>query len=152
MDTSKLSLRQAHRLFQVGILLFLLAALVGLAVPHFAVPRLGLSAHLLGILQGIFLVVIGLLWPKLRLSSAIFRLVYWLLIYGCFAALTANVLAGVWGAGNSMLPIAAGSAHGSLLQEGIITISLRSAAVALVTALILILWGLRVFDFEHTSK
>ena len=66
MDTSKLSLRQAHRLFQVGILVFLLAALVGLTT-----PRLGLSAHLLGILQGTFLVVIGLLWPKLRLGSAI---------------------------------------------------------------------------------
>lgn len=71
MDTSKLSLRQAHRLFQVGILVFLLAALVGLTTPHFEVPRLGLSAHLLGILQGTFLVVIGLLWPKLRLGSAI---------------------------------------------------------------------------------
>ena len=152
MDTSTLSLRQAHRLFQVGILLFLLAALAGLAVPHFAVPRLGLSAHLLGILQGIFLVVVGLLWPKLRLGSATSRLVFWLLIYGCFAALTANVLAGAWGAGNSMLPRAAGSAHGNLLQEGIIVISLRSAAVALVTALMLILWGLRAFDFEHMSK
>jgi hypothetical protein len=37
--------RQAHRLLQVGSVLFLLALLVGLAVPHFAVPRLGLSTH-----------------------------------------------------------------------------------------------------------
>ena len=66
MDTSDGSFRQGHRLLQAGILLFLFALLVGLAVPKFAVPRLGLSAHLLGITQGIFLMVTGVLWPKLR--------------------------------------------------------------------------------------
>jgi len=56
-DPSDWSLRQGHRLQQIGILLFILALLVGLGVPKFAVPRLGLSAHLLGVLQGIFLIV-----------------------------------------------------------------------------------------------
>ena len=59
MDTSDWSRRQGHRLLQLGTLLFLLACLVGLVVPTFAVPRLGLSTHLLGIMQGIFLMVMG---------------------------------------------------------------------------------------------
>jgi hydroxylaminobenzene mutase len=125
------------------MLVFLIALLVGLAVPKFAVPRLGLSAHLIGIMQGLFLMVAGLLWPKLQLTRSIARAAFWLAVYGCFAAWTANVLAGVWGAGNSMLTIAAGAARGSTLQEGIIAIVLRTAAVSLISASILILWGLR---------
>ena len=117
MDTSNWSSRQGHRLLQLGMLVFLIALLVGLAVPKFAVPRLGLSAHLIGIMQGLFLMVAGLLWPRLQLTRAMARAAFWLAVYGCFAAWTANVLAGVWGAGNSMLTIAAGAARSDLARE-----------------------------------
>lgn len=139
-------------MLQLGILLFLLALLVGLAVPAFAVPRLGLSAHLLGIMQGMFLIIAGLLWAKLRLTRSMSRLGFCLVVYGCFAAWTANVLAGAWGAGNSMLPIAAGQARGSALQEGIITVCLRTAAVSLITAATVIAWGLRTSHVENSGK
>jgi len=145
MEGDRLSSYQAQRLLQLGVLLFLFALIVGLLVPKFAVPRLGLSAHLLGLMQGIFLTVAGLLWPRLKLTPALFRVGFWLAIYGCFAAWTANLLAAVWGAGNTMLPIAAGQARGSVLQEAIIAVALRTAAASLITALILILWGLRGF-------
>lgn len=123
--------------------LFLLALLVGLIVPRFAVPRLGLSTHLLGIMQGIFLMVVGLLWERLRISPLTSRIGVGLLVYGCLAAWVANLSAAIVGAGNSMLPIAAGQAHGSSFQEAIIAIALRSAAVSLIAAALLILWGLR---------
>jgi hydroxylaminobenzene mutase len=152
MDTSEWSLRQGHRLLQMGVLLFLFALLVGLVVPRFSVPCLGLSAHLLGITQGLFLMVTGLLWPKLVLTHATSLVGFWLAVYGCFAAWTANVLAGVWGAGNSLLPMAAGQAHGSALQEGIIAISLRTAAVSLIAASLLILWGLRVLAVDKSDQ
>jgi hydroxylaminobenzene mutase len=137
------SLRLGHRLMQVGILLFLLALLVGLAVPRFAVPRLGLSTHLLGVMQGIFLVVAGLLWPRLRLTRPVSRVAFGLAVYGCLSAWIANLLSGLWGAGSSMLPLAAGQARGSPLQEGFLTVVLRSAGVSLIAAAILIAWGLR---------
>lgn len=145
MDTSDELARQGHRLLQLGLLLFLLALIVGLVVPKFTVPRLGLSVHLLGIMQGLFLMVIGILWPRLRLTRATFRAGFWLAVYGCFSAWAANLLAGIWGAGNSMLPMAAGTARGSELQETIIAMVLRSAALSLIVAAILILWGLREF-------
>jgi (hydroxyamino)benzene mutase len=135
--------RQAHRFLQVGMLLFLLSLIVGFVVPRFAVPRIALSAHLLGIMQGLFLVVVGLLWPRLALGRLMSQLLSWLAIYGCIAAWAANVLAAVWGAGNSMLPIAAGAAYGSVFQELVIRILLRSAGVSLVITLVLVLWGLR---------
>ncbi|MGE5242541.1 MAG: hydrogenase [Bacteroidota bacterium] len=139
-------------MLQAGILLFLVALLVGLAVPRFAVPRLGLSAHLLGIMQGLFLMVAGVLWPRLKLTRAAFRIGFWLALYGCFAAWSANMLAAVWGAGNSMLPIAAGQAHGNALQEAIIATGLRTAAAALIAVAILILWGLRDFAAEKPGN
>ena len=134
------------------MLLFLLALFVGLAVPRFAVPRLGLSTHLLGIMQGIFLMVVGLLWPRLRLTPGLARIGFFLAVYGCFAAWTANLSAAIWGAGNSMLPIAAGPAHGSQIQEGIIAIALRSAAVSLIAVAMLMLWGLRGSRGDQSGK
>jgi len=143
METRDSSFRHGQRLLQAGILLFLLALIVGLLVPKFAVPRLGLSTHLLGLMQGIFLMILGLLWPRLRLGHVVSRIGMFLAIYGCVVAWMANLSAAIWGAGNSMLPIAAGQAHGSPLQEGIITAGLRTAAVSLIATATLTLWGLR---------
>ncbi len=145
-------LQQAHRLLQLGILLSLLALVVGLAVPAFAVPCPALSAHLLGIMQGIFLMVTGLLWSRLRFTKSMSRLAFGLVVYGCLGAWTANILAGVWGAGNSMLPIAAGQARGTEVQEGIIKVILRTAAVSLIAAVTLIAWGLRTSGVDISRK
>lgn len=144
MENSVLAHRQSHRLAQVGMFLFLIGLIVGLLVPVLAVPRLGLSAHLLAILQGIFLMVLALLWTRLNLTSRISRVVFWLSIYGCFSAWTANILGGILGAGNTMLPLAAGQAHGSSFQETLIIILLRTAAVSLISSVLVILWGLRL--------
>lgn len=135
--------RDGHRLLQAGALLFLLGLLVGLGVPLFTGPRLALSTHLLGIMQGTFLMVGGLVWPRLRLTPSGSRIGRFVAIYGCLAAWTANLLAAVWGAGNSMLPMAAGAARGSALQEGAIRGLLVSAALALVAVALLLVWGLR---------
>jgi hypothetical protein len=42
-----------------------------------------------------------------------------------------------------MLPIAAGQARGTGVQEAIIKVVLRTAAVSLIAAVTLIAWGLR---------
>lgn len=144
--------RQGHRLLQVGFLLFLLALFVGLGVPSFSVPRLALSTHLLGIMQGTFLVAAGLIWPRLRLSASLSRIACGLAIYGCVAAWTANLSAAVLGAGSSMMPIAAGTARGSPLQEAAILIALRSAAVSLIAAVVMVLWGLRAFGAPKATR
>jgi len=132
-----------HRLLQVGVLLFLLALLLGLAIPKFTLPRLALSAHLLGIAQGTFLLAIGLLWPRLRFTSSQSRIGHGLAIYGCGAAWMANVCGAAWGAGGSMVPMAAGGARGTAFQELAIKILLRSAAVSLIALAFMLLWGLR---------
>ena len=134
---------QSQRLLQIGFAVLLAAALLGLVIPQFAVPRLALSAHLIGILQGILLMVVGLLWPRLNLTPKQLQLVFWLVVYQAIAAPLSNLLAAAWGAGNSIIPIAAGEAHGSAVQETVINVGLRSAGAALIVSLVFILWGLR---------
>lgn len=131
--------QQARYLLRLGLALFLLALLVGILVPSFAVPRLALSVHLLGVLQGTFLVAISGVWPKLGFGRRISWFTLWLLGYGCVAAWLANLLGAYWGAGNTLLPIAAGSAHGSALQELAIVVLLRSSGIALLVGVALIL-------------
>jgi hydroxylaminobenzene mutase len=134
---------QGHRLLQIGVALFLVALLLGVALPRFAAPRVALSAHLLGIMQGLFLMILGLVWPRLMLSPAAARAGFWLAVYGCLAAWLANVLAAVWRAGSPLLPIAAGPARGTELQEAVIAAGLRTGGAALIAATALVLWGLR---------
>jgi hydroxylaminobenzene mutase len=144
--------REGHRLLRVGSLLFLAGLLVGLAVPAFALPRLGLSTHLLGIMQGTFLMVIGVIWPRLKLTPLTAQGAHGLAIYGCIAAYTANFLGAIWGAGTTMLPLAAGGARGTTWQEGAIRVLLMSAALSLITAVSLVVWGLRGTDAPEGQR
>lgn len=134
---------RSHRLLQLGILLFLLGLLVGFVVPALANPRMGLASHLEGIMNGIFLVVLGLLWPRLHLSPNASTTLFWLALFGTFANWTATLLAAFWGAGASM-PLAAAGHEGSAMQEGIIDVLLITLSLAMVGVCTLVLWGLRV--------
>lgn len=58
--------RRRH-LFSAGILLFLLALLTGMIFPMLANPRMGLSAHLVGLLGGLFLMALGVIWTEIDL-------------------------------------------------------------------------------------
>lgn len=130
-------------LTRLGVLLFLLALFTGIAIPKLAVPRLGLSTHLLGLMQGTFLIAIGQLWPKLKLSPRAAFATGIALAYGCVAAWLANLLAASCGAGSGLLPIAAGPAQGGPGTELVISVLLRSAAVALILGTATVLVRLR---------
>lgn len=143
MSSTSVQHRQGHRLLQIGIGLFLVGLVVGVLVPAFTVPRLGLSTHLLAITQGLFLAVCGLAWPRLRLTPPLARAGTWIAVYGCLAPLAANLLGAIWGAGNTLLPLAAGAARGTPVQEAVIVGALRSGGAALIATALIILWGLR---------
>lgn len=138
--------RQGRRLLQIGVALFLLTSFEGFVIPGFAAPRLGFSAHSLMALLGVLIIGMGLLWPKLYLGIAASRLAFWLLIYSSFAIVFAYLLGAIWGAGNSTMPLAAGTAHGSDLQETVIKMVAYSSAPTGIISFALILWGLRISD------
>src|SRR5437867_12556818 len=136
--------RQGHRLLQLGVALFLVSSFEGFVISGFAAPRLGLSAYSLMALLGVLFIAMGLLWPKLHLIIAASRLAFWLLIYSCFAIVAAFLLGAIWGAGNSTMPMAAGTAHGTDFQEAVIKIVAYSSAPTGIVCFALILWGLRI--------
>lgn len=135
--------RRSHRLLQLGVFLFLLGLLTGFAIPMLANPRMGLSSHLEGVLNGMFLLALGLIWPRLRLGSTARATTFWLAVYGTFANWAATLLAAAWGAGRTM-PIAAGAHEGTAGQEMVITVLLLSLSAAVVAVCGLVLWGLRL--------
>jgi hydroxylaminobenzene mutase len=148
MNTSTVVSSQGHRLLQVGIALFLFTSLEGFAIPYLAAPRLGLSVHTLSALQGVLLLALGLVWPRLKFGATTSRIAFWLLIYSTFAILAAYVMGAAWGAGNETMRLAAGTAHGSAFQEAAIMVVAYSSAPTGLTSFALILWGLRIGDIQ----
>ena len=134
--------QSGHRLLQLGFLLFLVGLLTGFAIPMLANPRMGLSSHLEGVLNGMFLIGLGLVWSRLQLGRRARTATFWVALYGTFANWAATLLAAVWGAGAAM-PIAAGSHQGTPVQEMVITGLLFSLSFAMVLVCGLVLWGLR---------
>jgi (hydroxyamino)benzene mutase len=128
-------------LMQLGIMLFLLGLLTGLAGPKLKNPRMGLASHLGGVLNGMFLVILGLIWPRLGLSHAWLAVTFWLIVYAAFANWVATLLAAAWGAG-ALMPIAAGTHKAAPRRERVVGFLLVSLALCVIAACALILVGL----------
>lgn len=151
MNSSNMLSRQGHRMLQIGIALFVFSGLEGFVIHSLPVPSLGRSVHTLSALQGIITLVLGLLWPRLNLGTTTSWIAFWTFLYSSFATLIPFILAAVWGAGNTTIPLAAGAAHGSAFQEAIIKVILYSAAPPFFISMGLILWGLRIVDAQSTD-
>jgi len=128
-------------LFVLGLVLFLLGLVTGLAVPSVKNPRMGLASHMQGMTNGPFLVVVGLLWPHLALAHAWQLVAVVLLAYGTYANWLATQLAAIWGAGQKYAPAAAGGHTASGAKEGIVNFLLASLAPAMLAATIILIVG-----------
>jgi hydroxylaminobenzene mutase len=147
--------RQGQRLLQLGIILILYSSIEGFTIPYFASQRIGLSAHTLSALQGVFLLAQGLLWSRLKLGAASARIAFWCSIYSTLAILGAYTIAAVWGVGNETIRLMGelphGLSHGTAFQETLIaTVAYSSAPTGLI-AFALMLWGLRTADAQATA-
>ena len=85
----------------------------------------------------------GLMWPMLKLGMTGARIAFWFLVYSALATIAGFVIAALWGAGGSIMPIAAQGVRGSEFQEGLIQVVMYPAAPTGIIAFALILWGLR---------
>jgi hydroxylaminobenzene mutase len=150
-DASRVSGASEHgeRLLRLGVLLFLLGLLTGFAVPALTNPRMALTSHLEGLMNGMFLVLLGLLWPRLSLSPRLLTVSYWTALYGTFANWAGTLLAAIWGTGRTT-PIAASGRAGTAMQEGVVDFLLISLSIAMVAVCLLVLWGLRSRPARNT--
>jgi (hydroxyamino)benzene mutase len=146
MNTSNILSRQGHRMLQIGIVLFVFSGLEGFVIHSLPSPSLGRSVHTLSGLQGVITLALGLLWPKLNLRATASQIAFWTFLYSSFATLIPFVMAAAWGAGNTTIPLAAGTAQGNAFQEAIIKVVIYSAAPPFFVSMALILWGLRLVE------
>jgi hydroxylaminobenzene mutase len=131
--------KQANRLIFLGLLLFLLGLIVGLFVQNMKNPRMALSAHLQGVMNGMFLMILGLIWKQLALSKALLNTTFWLAVYGTFANLIAVIISAVTGTGK-MMPIAGGQVEAGI-TDGLISFLLVSLSLSMLAVCGIVLTG-----------
>jgi hydroxylaminobenzene mutase len=128
-------------LFTTGLALFLLGLFTGFAVPAMKNPRMGLASHVEAHMNGLFLIVLGLLWPYVDLTQVWEGVAVALLLYGTWMNWFTTLLSGIWGAGGAMMKIAAPDHVGAGAKEGLIKFLLISLSIADVIGVSLVLWG-----------
>jgi len=142
MEIQILQKNQSNNLIFLGVLLFLFGLIVGLAVPALANPRMAVSSHIEGVMNGMLLIILGLVWTRLHLSGRWLKITFWLTIYGTFMNFLGILVAAIFNAGE-MLNIAAEGRRGPDFAEGFVTFSLISLSLAMIFVSVVILIGLK---------
>jgi hydroxylaminobenzene mutase len=131
-----------RRLLWHGMFLFLLGLVTGLAEPQFANTRMGLAAHLEGVMNGTFLLALGAVWGSVALSASVKNAAYWLVLYGTYANWGVTTLAAILGTG-ALSPITAPGRSALPWQESVVTAGFISVGITIIAATVLALYGLR---------
>jgi hydroxylaminobenzene mutase len=131
-----------RRLIWHGMFLFLLGLLTGFFEQKFVNVRMGLAAHLEGVLNGIFLIALGAAWTEVRLSPRLKSGTFWIALYGAYVNWLATALAAAFGAA-ALSPITAAGHSALPWQEGLVTALFMSVGLATIATAVLVLWGLR---------
>jgi (hydroxyamino)benzene mutase len=130
------------RLVSAGILLFLIGLLTGLFLPVLPYPRTGLAAHMAGVLNGMFLVLLGLIWGRLTLSPRNASLAFGLLLYGTYANWGWGLVAALLGTGK-LTPMTTGGRIAAPWKEALVGAGQVSLAIAMIGGCLLLFLGLR---------
>lgn len=131
-----------RRLMWHGMLLFLLGLFTGFAEPHFPNVRMGLAAHLEGVMNGILLLALGAVWPSVHLGRNARAAAFWTALYSAYANWLFTTLAAIFGTG-ALSPITAPHLRAQPWQETLVTVGLMSVGIVVVLSALIFLWGLR---------
>jgi (hydroxyamino)benzene mutase len=131
-----------RRLIWCGIFLFLLGLLTGFVEEQFRNPRMGLAAHLEGVMNGTFLVAVGAVWSEVRLSPRLRAAAYWTALYGTYMNWALTTLAAIFGTA-ALSPIIGAGHSGLPWQESLVTFGFMTVGIVIVACAVLLLWGLR---------
>lgn len=130
-----------RRLLRHGFVLFLLALLTGIAAYRLVNPRMGVAAHVEGVVNGIFLVVLGLAWPRLALTGRIASAAYWAGLVGAYANWAIPLFSAAVGA--SQPKLAGQGFSAAPWAETLIQATPLAGVAAPILCTALVLWGLR---------
>lgn len=128
------------RFLVLGAALFLIGLITGLLPGVMANPRMGLSAHMQGLTNGMFLLALGAAWSHVSLTPKWAEAAFWLLAFGTVANWLATSLAAFWGTGR-MTPIISPDPTAAGWQEALVSSLLLALTVAMLTGTIIVLAG-----------
>jgi len=131
-----------RNLVRSGFVLVLLSLLTGLLLPVLTNPRLGLSAHLAGLMSGTLLALVGVIAGTLTLGERGMRLLTWSWVYAGYSNWVAGLLGAAFGA-SKLTPIAGAGTAGTPLQEVVVYALLITVVLSSLVAVCTVLWGLR---------
>jgi (hydroxyamino)benzene mutase len=131
-----------RRLLFHGMVLFLIGLFTGLAEQHFVNIRMALAAHLEGVMNGTFLLAVGAIWGEVKLSSRAGVAAYWALLAGTYGNWAMTTIAAILGTA-ALSPITAAGHGAAQWQESLATAGFVMIGLAIISASILLLWGLR---------
>ena len=132
----------SRRLMWHGMFLFLLGLITGFLELHFTNVRMGLAAHLEGVMNGTFVLALGAAWSAVSLRPAIKATAYWTALYGTYMNWVFTTLAAIFGTG-ALSPITAPGRNAQPWQEILVMTGFKSVGIVIVISSILVLWGLR---------
>jgi hydroxylaminobenzene mutase len=119
-----------------------LGLLTGLLEQRFTNVRMGLAAHLEGVMNGILLLALGAAWNEVRLPHPIKVTAYRTALYGTYVNWLTTLIAAAFGtAANS--PITSAGHSGQPWQENVVAVGFLSVTIAIIATSILVLFGLR---------
>lgn len=134
--------QQSINLIKFGVALFLLGLITGFVIPSMENPRMGLSSHLEAVMNGMFLILIGIIWSRLSLPKSIQNFGYVSSLYGTYTNWGTTLFAGIIGGGSELMPLAGKGLQGTFWQEALIKFGLISLSLSMVAVCVIILYGL----------
>src|SRR5688572_13801419 len=114
---------RARSFLFAGMLLFLIGIFTGVAVQLFHNPRLAVSGHLIGVLNGMFLMIVGLFWHRLSLGESAKKWARNLLFFGTYGNWVLTTVGALWGT-KRLTPIAGEGYGGADWQELVVAVGL----------------------------
>jgi hydroxylaminobenzene mutase len=124
-----------------GMFLFLIGLLTGLFERRFTNMRMGVAAHLEGVMNGTFLIALGAIWSNVELPPRAKAAARWSALYGTYTNWLFTILGAAFGTAAAS-PIAAAGHRGKPWQEKVVGAGFLSVAVSIIASAVLVVWGL----------
>jgi hydroxylaminobenzene mutase len=134
-------MEREQRLLRHGFVLYLLGLLTGLVAYGLENPRMGVAAHVEGVVNAIFLMVLGVAWPRLGLSGRSETWAFGAAIVGAYANWGVPLFSAIVGA--SQPKLAGAGFEASPWAETLLRISPIGDVAAPLLCAALVLWALR---------
>jgi (hydroxyamino)benzene mutase len=140
-----------RKIKQLGMFLFFLGLITGFVMTNFKNPRMGLAAHLEGVMNGTFLLAAGLVWKDLNISETLKKITFCTLVYGTFVNWFITMLS-AWLGTSRMTPITGLGFTGSALHETFVSAGFITVGLTMIFSLVVMIYGLRGHDILINSQ